>query len=335
MYKNSSSFVCYSTPSCVWHDLCTCAKQRLHVRGFAHTYTHVYTYMYILYSLYIVLTRIHIYIACSYIYSYIHTHMYIHIYIYSDWFMCYSTPSCVWKWHTHEFFTYTRIRTTNIYARIYWMLIYILINTHTYSRIYTHALQYSLMCEKTTHACVWNNSCICVKRLTLRLRALYRHSTIENRRGRERGSGRGRGRGRGREIESEGGGEGEGEELGEELGEGEGEGEGSACWSERMKSSLCFASNVVSGTCESRHICEWVTSHVWMSHDTRAKESRHLCEWVTSHMFFFSSSVVSGTYESRHTCKWVMLLTHTSCYSHTRHVTHIHVMLLTYTSSNS
>jgi len=34
---------------------------------------------------------------------------------------------------------------------------------------------------------------------------------------------------------------------------------------------------------ESRHIYQWVTSHVWKSHATHTKESCHTYEWVMSH----------------------------------------------------
>jgi len=53
---------------------------------------------------------------------------------------------------------------------------------------------------------------------------------------------------------------------------------------------------------ESCHTCEWVMSHVWMSHVTRVNESCHTCEWVMSHV-------------------WMRLVTYWKC-----HVTHTNVI---------
>ena len=36
------------------------------------------------------------------------------------------------------------------------------------------------------------------------------------------------------------------------------------------------------------HTCEWVMSHIWMSHGTHNNESRHTYEWVTAHVWLVS-----------------------------------------------
>jgi len=93
---------------------------------------------------------------------------------------------------------------------------------------------------------------------------------------------------------------------------------------------------------ESRHVCEWVMSHMWMSHVTHmtescrtyANESCHTCEWVMSNMWIshvthLMSHVthmnescllispaqlmrlkgrnhVAYVNESRHICEWIL-----------------------------
>jgi len=82
---------------------------------------------------------------------------------------------------------------------------------------------------------------------------------------------------------------------------------------------------------DSCHSCEWVTSHMRMSHVTHVNESRHtfiwvgmymglqsasrsllpmnenkschICEWVTSHIYL--DRWMGEWNESRHTCEWV------------------------------
>jgi len=69
-------------------------------------------------------------------------------------------------------------------------------------------------------------------------------------------------------------------------------------------------SSRVSGSC---HACEWVVSHMWMSHATHVNESCHTCEWVVSHMWM---SRVTHVNESCHTCEsvvshmWMSRVTH-------------------------
>ena len=60
---------------------------------------------------------------------------------------------------------------------------------------------------------------------------------------------------------------------------------------------------------ESCHTCEWVMSHIWMSHVTHVNESCHACEWITytyawvkSHM---GMSHVTHMNASRYTRGWV------------------------------
>jgi len=135
MYKCSDSFMCYSTPSCVWHDPCMCAKQLMHMRGMAHMYTHIYTHMYILILTHIYILYSHAYThilhadICTHIYTHIYTHTCIYIYTYIAThsgatvllhvcennihtynefsytliykLMRYSTPWCVRKWLMH------------------------------------------------------------------------------------------------------------------------------------------------------------------------------------------------------------------------------------------
>ena len=50
-------------------------------------------------------------------------------------------------------------------------------------------------------------------------------------------------------------------------------------------------------------MCEWVRSHVWMSHVPRTNESCLVCEWVMSRMWM---SHVSYVNESSLICEWVM-----------------------------
>ena len=52
------------------------------------------------------------------------------------------------------------------------------------------------------------------------------------------------------------------------------------------------------------HTCEWVMSHIWMSHITHVNESYHTCEWVISRMWM---SHITHMNESCHTCEWVIL----------------------------
>ena len=54
---------------------------------------------------------------------------------------------------------------------------------------------------------------------------------------------------------------------------------------------------------ESCLTCAWVMSRVWMSHVSYVNESCLICEWVKSHMWM---SHVSHVSESCLTCKWVM-----------------------------
>jgi len=42
--------------------------------------------------------------------------------------------------------------------------------------------------------------------------------------------------------------------------------------------------NPVTRMNESYHTCEWVMSHMWMSHVTHVCEPCHTCEWVMSNM---------------------------------------------------
>jgi len=53
----------------------------------------------------------------------------------------------------------------------------------------------------------------------------------------------------------------------------------------------------------SSHTCEWVMSHIWMSHVTHMNESCHTSEWVMSHIWM---SHVTHLNESCHTYEWVM-----------------------------
>ena len=71
---------------------------------------------------------------------------------------------------------------------------------------------------------------------------------------------------------------------------------------------------------ESCHTCEWVMSHIWMSHVTHMNESCHTYEWVMSHVWIshvthmneschtvqIGSQTPSDGYKSRHTYEWVM-----------------------------
>ena len=86
-------------------------------------------------------------------------------------------------------------------------------------------------------------------------------------------------------------------------------------WFQNVSESYCIYPPVgVTHVNESRHTCEWVTSHMWMSHVTHVNESCHTCEWVMSRMWM---SRVTHVNESCHKCEWVM--------SHTwlSHVTHV------------
>ena len=65
---------------------------------------------------------------------------------------------------------------------------------------------------------------------------------------------------------------------------------------------------------ESCHTCEWVMSHIWLSHVIHMNESCYTCEWVTSHM---SMSHVTHVNESCRICEWVISKMWMS------HVTHV------------
>jgi len=52
----------------------------------------------------------------------------------------------------------------------------------------------------------------------------------------------------------------------------------------------------------SYHTCEWVMSHIWMSHVTRMNESCHTHEWVVSHLW---TRHVTHINEARHPHEWV------------------------------
>jgi len=74
--------------------------------------------------------------------------------------------------------------------------------------------------------------------------------------------------------------------------------------------SMCnMTRSYVTHTDESRHICEWVTSHVELSHVADVRESRHKNEschtqrWVTAHMWM---GHVTSKIELCHGCEWVM-----------------------------
>jgi len=54
---------------------------------------------------------------------------------------------------------------------------------------------------------------------------------------------------------------------------------------------------------ESWHRCEWVMSHVWMSHGTCVDESCHTCECVMSFVWISLGTHMS---ESCHTYEWVL-----------------------------
>jgi hypothetical protein len=51
------------------------------------------------------------------------------------------------------------------------------------------------------------------------------------------------------------------------------------------------------------HTCEWVVSHVWMSHVSRVNESCHTYEWVMSHVWM---SQVTHMNEWFHAYEWVV-----------------------------
>ena len=86
---------------------------------------------------------------------------------------------------------------------------------------------------------------------------------------------------------------------------------------------------------ESCYTYEWVMSHIWMSHVTHMNDSCHTCEWVMAHVWM---SHVTHMNESCHTCGWVMShiwtshVTHMNEPSHIwmKHVTHMHESCHTY-----
>ena len=102
-------------------------------------------------------------------------------------------------------------------------------------------------------------------------------------------------------------------------------------------------------THESCCICEWVMSHMWMSHVTQVNESCHAGEWVMSRMWM---SHVTQVNESCHTCerfmshRWMSHVTrsnascqhmrkhhvaptHVSCHSHECVMSHIWMSTVT------
>jgi len=103
------------------------------------------------------------------------------------------------------------------------------------------------------------------------------------------------------------------------------------CW---MSHVTRVVSNVTHVSTKNRHnfshTCEWVTSHIWMSHVRHTNESCHTCEsWVMSHMCM---SHVTHANESCHTDEWVMsYFVNESCHTYgwvlshiwKSHVTHI------------
>ena len=90
---------------------------------------------------------------------------------------------------------------------------------------------------------------------------------------------------------------------------------------------------------ESRHICDWVMSHMWrftitncQHYTPNLQEICHICDWDTSHT---SPSHVTHVTESRHSCAWIIHThTHTRptshvCLNHVTHVTFHHHQLYT------
>ena len=67
--------------------------------------------------------------------------------------------------------------------------------------------------------------------------------------------------------------------------------------------------------CESRHTCEWVMSHMWMSHVTHVNESCHTCEGVMSHIWMSHGAQMDGSWRAK---EWVM----SHIYTPSSHVTH-------------
>jgi len=53
----------------------------------------------------------------------------------------------------------------------------------------------------------------------------------------------------------------------------------------------------------SRHTIEWVTTHNWMSHDTRLNEWWHTIQWVMTHTWMSHDTLLN---ESWHTIEWMM-----------------------------
>jgi len=75
----------------------------------------------------------------------------------------------------------------------------------------------------------------------------------------------------------------------------------------RMMEEAChtykwFTSHVTHSN-ESRHMSEWVMSHIWMSHVTQMNESRHTYECVMSHIWMRHVTHMNA---SCHTYEWVM-----------------------------
>jgi len=65
---------------------------------------------------------------------------------------------------------------------------------------------------------------------------------------------------------------------------------------------------------ESCHKCEWVMSHIWMSHVIiQMNESCHTREWITCHTIF---SHVPHMHESCHTHEWVASHMNGPCQTH-------------------
>jgi len=80
---------------------------------------------------------------------------------------------------------------------------------------------------------------------------------------------------------------------------------------------------------ESCHTCDWVMSHMWVSHVTHVSESCHTCEWVMSHMWVTHVTHVSDsceTSEAHLRCDmshiWVSHVTHLaeSCHTSEAHL---------------
>ena len=84
-----------------------------------------------------------------------------------------------------------------------------------------------------------------------------------------------------------------------------------AIWLIHMCAMTCQVTHVIEPYCT----CDWVISHMWMSHITHVHESCHTCEWIMSHMW---TSHITHVNESCHTCEWVMSRMWMS------HVTHVH-----------